>query len=71
MMVRLLTHAGVDIEVLPERVQFAFALRDRNAILFGRPETSPSSAVFLPILVPVNLLLATMTLRIGGTADSG
>jgi len=44
---RLLAHAGADTEVLPERVQSAFALRNRNAILIGRPEISPAAAVFL------------------------
>jgi hypothetical protein len=44
---RLLSRAGVDFEVLPERVHSAFALRDRNAIIIGRPENSPASAIFL------------------------
>jgi hypothetical protein len=44
---RLLTRAGVDFEVLPERVHSAFALRNRNAIIIGRPENSPASAIFL------------------------
>jgi hypothetical protein len=44
---RLLTHAGVEMEVLPERVQSAFALRDRNVVLIGRPENSPAADLFL------------------------
>ena len=44
---RLLTRAGVDMEVLPERVQSAFALRNRNVVLIGRPENSPASELYL------------------------
>lgn len=44
---RLLALGGIDTEVLPERVQSAFALRNRDAILIGRPEISPAAAVFL------------------------
>jgi hypothetical protein len=44
---RVLSKAGVDVQVLPERIQDAFALRDRNVILLGRPENSPSAGLFL------------------------
>lgn len=44
---RLLTRAGVEMEVLPERVQSAFALRNRNVVLIGRPENSPAAELFL------------------------
>lgn len=47
---RLLTRAGVDMEVLPERVQSAFALRNRNVVLVGRPENSPAADLFLKSL---------------------
>jgi hypothetical protein len=35
------------MEVLPERVQSAFALRNRNVVLIGRPENSPAADLFL------------------------
>lgn len=44
---RVLTKAGIDVQVLPERVEDAFALRDRNVILLGRPENSPAATFFL------------------------
>jgi hypothetical protein len=44
---RILVQSNVESEVLPERVQDAFALRDRNVILLGRPENSPAAALFL------------------------
>lgn len=44
---RVLVKAETDVQVLPERVQDAFALRDRNVILLGRPENSPAADLFL------------------------
>lgn len=43
----VLTRAGSSAQVLPERVIESFALKDRNVILFGRPENSPAAALFL------------------------
>lgn len=44
---KVLTRAGVDAQILPERVVDSFALKDRNVILLGRPEESPAAALFL------------------------
>jgi hypothetical protein len=44
---RVLDKAGIDVQVLPERVQDAFAMRDRNVILLGRPENSPAADLYL------------------------
>jgi hypothetical protein len=45
--IRLLSRAGVSYEVMPERVVGPFALRNRNVILFGRPEYSRAAALLL------------------------
>jgi hypothetical protein len=44
---RVLTKAGTDVQILPERVVNVFALRGRNVILLGRPEQSPAADLFL------------------------
>jgi hypothetical protein len=44
---RVLVKAGTDVQVLPERVEDVFALRDRNVILLGRPENSPAADLYL------------------------
>ena len=44
---RVLTKAGADVQILPERVLNVFALRGRNVILLGRPEQSPAADLFL------------------------
>jgi hypothetical protein len=44
---KVLNRAGVDAQILPERVVDSFALKDRNVILLGRPEVSPAAALFL------------------------
>jgi hypothetical protein len=45
--VRLLERTGVPHEVMPERVTGPFALRNRNVILFGRPEYSHAAKLLL------------------------
>lgn len=45
--IRLLERAGVQHEVMPERVTGPFALRKRNVILFGRPEYSRAAKLML------------------------
>jgi hypothetical protein len=43
----VLARAGIETQLLPERVVDSFALRDRNVILLGRPQESPAAKVFL------------------------
>lgn len=45
--VRLLEQSGVEYQVMPERVIGPFALRNRNVILFGRPEYSRAAKLIL------------------------
>jgi len=45
--IRLLERSGVQFEVMPERVTGPFALRNRNVILFGRPEYSRAAKLIL------------------------
>ncbi|MBL8222555.1 MAG: hypothetical protein JNL62_25170 [Bryobacterales bacterium] len=45
--IRLLERSGVPHEVMPERVTGLFALRNRNVILFGRPEYSRAAKLIL------------------------
>ncbi|MBL8227006.1 MAG: hypothetical protein JNL98_00955 [Bryobacterales bacterium] len=45
--IRLLERAGVPHEVMPERVTGPFALRNRNVILFGRPDYSRAAKLIL------------------------
>jgi hypothetical protein len=45
--VGLLARAGTPYEILPERASTVFSLRDRNAVVFGRPEYSPAAEFFL------------------------
>lgn len=45
--VGLLARSGAHYEIVPERASTAFSLRDRNAVVFGRPEYSPAAEFFL------------------------
>jgi hypothetical protein len=45
--IRTLTRADVSFQLLPERVEDPFALRDRNVVLLGRPEYSRAAALIL------------------------
>jgi len=45
--VGLLARSGTPYEIVPERASTAFTLRDRNAVVFGRPEYSPAAELLL------------------------
>jgi hypothetical protein len=45
--VGLLARSGAHYEIVPERASSAFSLRDRNAVVLGRPEYSPAAEFFL------------------------
>jgi hypothetical protein len=45
--IRLLERSGVQYEVMPERVTGPFALRNRNVLVFGRPEYSHAAKLIL------------------------
>jgi hypothetical protein len=45
--VGLLARSGTPYEIVPERASSAFSLRDRNAVVFGRPEYSAAAEFFL------------------------
>lgn len=56
--VGLLARSGTHYEIVPERASSASSLRDRNAVVFGRPEYSPA-AEFLLSQKPITIVYST------------